>query len=93
MDLLESDRIKLRIIRELAKENSRSISGLAKALGVNYDSVRRSCTFLELIGIVEIVAQGEGVTATRRVELTMAGSEAATRIPRNIPKGEKRRAR
>ena len=56
MSLLESDEIKINILKTLLKNNKElSLNGLRKRIGaVNYNSVKRNCEFLEKFGLIKI---------------------------------------
>ena len=56
MSLLESDEIKINILKVLLKNDSElSLNGLRKRIGaVNYNSVKRNCEFLEKFGLIII---------------------------------------
>ena len=56
MVLLESDEVKINILKTLLKDNSElSLNGLRKRIGaVNYNSVKRNCEFLEKFGLIKI---------------------------------------
>ena len=56
MVLLESDEVKINILKTLLKDNSElSLNGLRKRIGaVNYHSVKRNCEFLEKFGLIKI---------------------------------------
>jgi len=56
MSLLESDEIKINILKALLKNNKElSLNGLRKRIGaVNYNSVKRNCEFLEKFGLINI---------------------------------------
>ena len=56
MSLLESDEIKINILKTLLKNNKElSLNGLRKRIGaVNYNSVKRNCEFLEKFGLINI---------------------------------------
>ena len=56
MSLLESDEIKINILKTLEKSNQElSLNGLRKRIGaVNYNSVKRNCEFLERMKLIDI---------------------------------------
>ena len=56
MSLLESDEVKINILKTLLKNNKElSLNGLRKRIGaVNYNSVKRNCEFLEKFGLINI---------------------------------------
>jgi len=56
MVLLQSDEMKVRILKELKKnDNALTLNGIRKRIGaVNYVSVKRSCEFLELFGFIKV---------------------------------------
>lgn len=56
MSLLESDELKINILKTLLKTNHElSLNGLRKRAGaVNYNSVKRNCEFLERFGLIKI---------------------------------------
>ena len=56
MSLLQSDEIKIKILKELKKsDNALTLNGIRKRIGaVNYVSVKRSCEFLELFGLIKV---------------------------------------
>lgn len=56
MVMLESDEIKINILKTLLKNNKElSLNGLRKRIGVvNYNSVKRNCEFLEKFGLIKI---------------------------------------
>jgi len=56
MSLLESDEIKINILKTLEKSSQElSLNGLRKRIGaVNYNSVKRNCEFLETMKFINI---------------------------------------
>ena len=54
MDLLESDNLKVRILKGLAREsNGLSLNGLKKKVkAANFRSIKRNCDFLELADLI-----------------------------------------
>lgn len=56
MVLLQSDKIKLKILNTLYQStNPITLNGLRKRIGaINYISVKRSCHFLELFGLIKV---------------------------------------
>ncbi len=56
MTLLESDEIKINILKMLNKSNHElSLNGLRKRIGaVNYNSVKRNCEFLEKFQLINV---------------------------------------
>lgn len=56
MGLLQSDEIKIKILNELKRSaNALTLNGIRKRIGaVNYVSVKRSCEFLELFGLINV---------------------------------------
>lgn len=54
-DLITSDLIKLKIIQALKGRKEYTLNGLRKEIGaVNFESVKRSCLFLEKLGILKM---------------------------------------
>ncbi len=56
MDLLESDKLKIRILRILSREKQGvSLNGLKKKINAtNFRSVKRNCDFLEVVGLISM---------------------------------------
>jgi len=56
MDILESDKMKIKILKCLFKERQGvSLNGLKKKIGAsNFKSVKRNCDFLELMNLISM---------------------------------------
>jgi DNA-binding HxlR family transcriptional regulator len=81
MALLESDEMKLRVLKQLAKSKELTLNALRRNIGsVNFESVKRSCEFLEKIGLVEFDAKTVGKREYYWVRLTESGRAVAKRL-------------
>lgn len=81
MDLLQSDRMKLEILKALHGEDELTINALRKEVGVsNFNSVKRACLFLETVGLVDIEAKAMGEREYMWVTLTERGQDVVAEI-------------
>jgi len=84
MDLLRADQAKIRILKHLLIKEEMTLNELREAVGgVNFVSVKRSCTFLEKLGIVQIERRPVGKRRYSWVRLTDAGKSLAVKIARS----------
>lgn len=77
MVLLESDKIKLKILNSLLKNtNELSMNGLRKKIGaVNYNSVKRNCEFLEKFELIKIEQKNVEHKTYNFITITTKGVE------------------
>ena len=82
MGLLESDEIKINILKELNKTNNElSLNGLRKRIGaVNYNSVKRNCEFLEKFGLINIEQKTIENRIYNFITITKKGKETLEEI-------------
>jgi hypothetical protein len=74
MSLLESDVIKINILRILNEVEVLSMNGLRKKIGaVNYNSVYRNCEFLEMIEFISIEKKMLGSREYNFISITQKG--------------------
>ncbi|ADB58018.1 hypothetical protein [Archaeoglobus profundus] len=87
-ELLESDRIKLEILKVLSNGKVYSFYLLSKLLKTNYNTIKKNCFFLELLGLVEIVKVEREESATGipsyRIRITKKGLDVMNRIRRKL---------
>ena len=78
-DLLKSDKKKLEILKILSDGRVYSFYHLSKALKTNYNTIKKNCIFLELLGLVEIIKIEKEESATGipsyKVRITEHGVE------------------
>jgi len=83
-DLLISDRKKIEILKALLDRKVHTYYNLSKAIGTNYDTMKKNCNFLELLNFVEVnkVRKEESASGTPsyRVRITEDGLKAVKRI-------------
>ena len=83
-DLLESDKIKLEILKILADRKFYSFYNLSKQLKTNFSTIKKNCKFLELLGLVEIQEIKKEETATGKpryyVRITDRGLEIVEKL-------------
>jgi hypothetical protein len=72
---LQSDQVKLRVLRELVRKDGQSVGSLTRRTHSRYQSVLRACLFLQVIGWVEIDAYEGDARTTRYVRFTQTGRE------------------
>ena len=81
VELLESDKIKLRILKILSNGKVYSFYHLSKLLKTNYNTIKKNCFFLELLNLVEIIRVERDESASGipvyRVKITEKGLEIA----------------
>jgi predicted ArsR family transcriptional regulator len=81
VDLLDNDRIKLRVLKQLLKSKELTMNAVRNELGpANYHAVRRACAFLETIGLVETEARAVGGRKYVWVRLTDLGVSVAKKL-------------
>ena len=77
VDILESDKIKLKILKILSNRKVYSFYHLSKVLKTNYSTVKKNCFFLELLKLVEVIKIEKEESAsnkpTYRVKITERG--------------------
>lgn len=77
VELLESDKIKLRILKILSNGKVYSFYHLSKLLKTNYNTIKKNCFFLELLNLVEIIKVERDESASGipvyRVKITEKG--------------------
>jgi len=82
--LLDSDKIKLKILQILADGKVYSFYHLSKLLKTNYNTIKKNCFFLELLGLVEIVKiekdESASGVASYRVKITETGLKLLSKI-------------
>src|SRR3989344_8363711 len=86
MSLLQSDEIKIKILKELKKsDNALTLNGIRKRIGaVNYVSVKRSCEFLELFGFIKVEQKLIEKKKYNFITLTKKGKTSIDDI-KNVP--------
>jgi predicted transcriptional regulator len=76
-DLLVSDRKKIEILRALSDRKVHTYYNLSKITGTNFNTVKKNCNFLELLGFVEVlkISKEESASgvASYRVRITEKG--------------------
>ncbi|WP_456475250.1 hypothetical protein [Candidatus Pyrohabitans sp.] len=76
-DLLVSDRKKIEILRALSDRKVHTYYNLTKITGTNFNTVKKNCIFLELLGLVEVlkISKEESASgvASYRVRITENG--------------------
>jgi len=86
IELLESDKIKLKILKILSDGKIYSFYLLSKLLKTNYNTIKKNCYFLELLSLVEIVKVEKEESATGiplyRVRITKSGLDVINKIKR-----------
>ncbi len=79
VELLESDKIKLKVLKILSNGKVYSFYRLSKILKTNYNTVKKNCLFLELLKLVEIIKiekeESASNKAAYRVRITDSGIE------------------
>jgi len=87
-DLLISDRKKIEILKALLDGKVRTYYNLSRAVGTNYDTVKKNCRFLELLNFVGIskVEKDESASgvASYRVRITEDGLKAVKNIFKTV---------
>jgi len=79
--LLISDLIKIKIIRALKGGKEYTLNSLRNEIGaVNFESVKRSCIFLEKLGILELDVKNQKKNKYIFVKLTDLGDKIASTI-------------
>ncbi len=79
--LITSDVIKLKIIQALKGRKEYTLNGLRKEIGaVNFESVKRSCAFLEKLGIVRMDVKNLKNNTYIFVKLTDLGEHIAANV-------------
>jgi len=84
VDLLESDKKKIEILKVLSNKKVYSYYSLSKALKTNYETIRKNCNFLELLNLIEVsrISKEESASgvASYRVRITKEGLRALENI-------------
>lgn len=82
MELLESDKLKIRILRCLDKQNGAvSLNSLKKKVGaLNYRSVRRNCEFLALVDLLIIKKQKIEEVNYNMISISKKGKEFTKKL-------------
>jgi hypothetical protein len=81
MNLLVSDEIKIKILNKLGDGEERTISTLRKEIGaVNYISVKKSCCFLEKIGLIKLDFKNVGTKKFIFIKITDLGKSIVKKI-------------
>ncbi len=77
VELLESDRKKIEILRALSDGKVYSYYHLSKRIGTNYETVKKNCKFLELLNFIQVTKVGKKESASGkasyRVRITNKG--------------------
>lgn len=80
MELNIDDQIKLKILKQLSDKKVYSFYSLAKAIGANNTTVKRSCNFLHIVGLIKIDAipaeESASGVPSYRIMITDNGAEA-----------------
>ncbi len=76
-DILVSDEKKIEILEALSDKKVHTFYHLSKAVGTNYETVKKNCRFLELLDLIEVdrinkTDSASGV-ASYKVKITTEG--------------------
>lgn len=82
MEMLESDKMKLRILEYLFnQEEAVSLNTLKKgAMAMNYRSVQRNCDFMDLMGLIKIEKKNIANVSVNLVTITSSGKKAVEKV-------------
>jgi len=78
--LSKSDQLKLRVLRELLRQDDVSMSHLARRLRSDYRAVERACLFWEAIGFVFITEHRGDGSRVRYIGCVPEAKEEAARV-------------
>lgn len=77
MDILVSDKKKIEILEALSDMKVHTFYHLSKAVGTNYETVKKNCRFLELLDLIEVdrisKADSASGVASYKVKITPEG--------------------
>lgn len=83
-ELLKSDEKKLEILRILADGKVYSYYHLSKVARTNYETVKKNCRFLELLGFIELIKvdrhESASGVASYMVKITDKGLELVRKL-------------
>ncbi len=78
MDLLQSDKAKIRILMTILRSGEMTLNKLRGEIGlVNFVSVKRACLFLEHLGLLSLESKPAGNRRYVWVRLTKLGEDVA----------------
>ncbi len=87
-DLLISDIKKIEILKALSDGKVHTYYNLSRTVGTNYDTVKRNCGFLEILGYIEITRVGKEESASGvasyRVRITEDGVKAVNILKKKL---------
>lgn len=85
MDILVSDKKKIEILEALSDKKVHTFYHLSKAVGTNYETVKKNCRFLELLDLIEVdrisKADSASGVASYRVKITQEGLKTRKKFP------------
>lgn len=65
-ELLESDKLKIKILKNLSDNKLHTLYALKKKTGSSYDTLKPNCNFLEKIGVIEVTIIPKEKTANNK---------------------------
>ena len=84
VELLESDRKKIEILKVLSNGKVYTYYNLSKVLKTNYETIKKNCNFLELLNLIEVnrISKEESASgvASYRVRITKEGLKVLKKI-------------
>ena len=84
VELLESDRKKIEILKVLSNGKVYTYYNLSKVLKTNYETIKKNCNFLELLNLIEVnrISKEESASgvASYRVRVTKEGLKVLKKI-------------
>ena len=87
VELLESDRKKIEILKVLSNGKVYTYYNLSKVLKTNYETIKKNCNFLELLNLIEVnrISKEESASgvASYRVRITRKGLSVLENIKEN----------
>jgi hypothetical protein len=85
-ELLESDKKKIEILRTLSDGKVYTYYNLSKTIKTNYETVKKNCSFLELLNLIEVNKVDREESASGVASYKVRITENGLRVLKNIVK-------